>query len=216
MKVNKGVDPNSIATKILKDYKSEFSKRLSDIINTSFTTGICPSAFKVANFISIHKKGDKLDCNSYQPMSFLSNISKILEKMMYIRLTRFLNKNKVLSSFQIGFRNKHSTNHALISLTEMIRPALENDQLACGVFIDKQKTFDTVDRKVLLSKMNHCGIKVIHYEWFKSYLTNRQQFITVKNKQSELPRIEFGVSPGSILGPLLFLIHITTCFILRP
>ena len=101
MKVNKGVDPNSIATKILKDYKSEFSKRLSDIINTSFTTGICPSAFKVANFISIHKKGDKLDCNSYQPMSFLSNISKILEKMMYIRLTRFLNKNKVLSSFQM-------------------------------------------------------------------------------------------------------------------
>ena len=98
----------------------------------------------------------------------------------------------------------------------MIRPALENDQLACGVFIDKQKTFDTVDRKVLLSKMNHCGIKVIHYEWFKSYLTNRQQFTTVKNKQSELPRIEFGVSPGSILGPLLFLIHITTCFILRP
>ena len=127
MKVNKGVGPNSIPTKILKDdYKSEFSKPLSDMINTYFTTGIFPSVLKVANIIPIHKKGDKcdkFDCNNYRPISPLSNISKIYEKMMHICLTSFLNKNKVLSSFQFGFRNKHSTNHALISLTEMIRSA---------------------------------------------------------------------------------------------
>ena len=117
MKVNKGAGPNSIPTKILKDYKSEFAKPLSDMINTSFTTGIFPSALKVANIIPIHKKGDKLDCNNYRPISLLSNISKIFEKMMHIQLTSFLNKNKVLSSFQFGFRNKHSTNHALISLS---------------------------------------------------------------------------------------------------
>ena len=126
MKVNKGVGPNSIPTKILKgDYKSDFSKPLSDMINTYFTTGIFPSVLKVANIIPIHKKGDKFDCNNYRPISPLSNISKIYEKMMHICLTSFLNKNKVLSSFQFGFRNKHSTNHALISLTEMIRSALK-------------------------------------------------------------------------------------------
>ena len=103
MKVNKGVGPNSIPSKILKDYKSEFSKTLSDMINTSFTTGIFPSALKVANVIPIHKKGDKLDWNNYQPIPLLSNISKIFEKMMHIQLTSFLNKNKVLSSFQFGF-----------------------------------------------------------------------------------------------------------------
>ena len=103
MKVNKGAGPNSIPTKILKDYKSEFAKPLSDMINTSFTTGIFPSALKVANVIPIHKKGDKLDCNNYRPISLLSNISKIFEKMMHIQLTSFLNKNKVLSSFQFGF-----------------------------------------------------------------------------------------------------------------
>ena len=177
-------------TKILKDYKSEFSKPLNDTINTSFTTSIFVSALKVANIIPIHKKGDKLDYNDYQPISFLSDISKIFEKMMHIRLTSFLNKNKGLSSFQFGFQNKHSTKHALINLTDMIRSALENDQFACGVFIDQQKAFDTVDNKILLSKMNHYGIKGIPYEWFKSYLTNRQQFTTVNNKQSEHSRIE--------------------------
>ena len=99
IKVNKGVGPNSIPTKIIKDYKSKFSKPLSDMINTSFTTGILPSPIKVANIIPIHKKGDRLDCNNYQPISPLSNISKTFEKMMHIRVTSFLNENKVLSSF---------------------------------------------------------------------------------------------------------------------
>ena len=117
----------------------------------------------MANIIFIHKKGDKLDRSNYRPISLLSNISTIFEKMMHIQLTSFLHKNKVLSSFQCGFRNKHSTNHALISLTEMIRSALDNEQFACDVFINLQKAFDTVDHKILLSKMNHYGIKGIPY-----------------------------------------------------
>ena len=139
MKVNKGVGSNSIPTKILKDYKSELSTPLSDMINTSFITGIFPSALKVANIILIHKKGDKLNCNNYRPIYLLSNINKTFEKMMHIRLTSFLSKNKVLSSFQFGFRNKDSTNHALISLTKMIQSAFDNDQFTCGVLMDYRK-----------------------------------------------------------------------------
>ena len=96
MKVKKAFGPNSFPIKILKDCKSEFSKPLSDMINISLTTGISPSALKVSNVIPIHKKGDKFYCNIYQPIPVLSNISKIFEKMMHIRLTNFLNKNKVL------------------------------------------------------------------------------------------------------------------------
>ena len=91
------------------------------------------------------KKGEKLDPDNYRPISLLSNISKLSEKAMHIQLANFLRKNKVLFSYQLGFWNNYSTNHPLISLTEMIRNAFDNDSCACGVFIDLQKAFDTVN-----------------------------------------------------------------------
>ena len=151
MKVNEGVGRNSIPIKNLKDCKSDFPKPLSDMINTSFTTGIFPSAFKVTNTIPIHKTSDKLDGNNRLPIPLLSNISKIYEEMMHIPLRSFLNKNKVLLSFQFGFQNNYATNHVLIRLSEMIRSALDNDQFTCGAFINLQKPFDTADHcKILL------------------------------------------------------------------
>ena len=119
IKLNKG--PNSIPTKILKEFKTELSEPLSDMINVSFNEGIFPDFLKVANVIPIHKKGEKLDPNNYRPLPLLFNVSKLYEKVTHIRLTKFLTKDKVLFSYQVGFRNNHSTGHALISLTEMIR-----------------------------------------------------------------------------------------------
>ena len=81
MKTNKASGPNSIPTKILKLFKKEFSKPLSDIINLSFNQGVFPNLLKIANVIPIHKKGDKLDCNNYRPISLLSNISKFMKNV---------------------------------------------------------------------------------------------------------------------------------------
>ena len=139
--------------------KRNFQNLLSDIINLSFNQGIFPNLLKIANVIPTHKKGDKLDCNNYRPISLLSNISKIFEKCMHTRLTNFLWINKLLFSHQFGFRNGYSRNHALTSLTEMIRKAIDEDKFACGVFIDLQKVFDTVDHDILLSKHNHYGVR---------------------------------------------------------
>ena len=132
MKTNKASGTNSIPTKILKLFKKEFSKPLINIINLSFNQGIFPNLLKIANVIPTHKKGDKLDCNNYRPISLLSNISKIFEKCMHSHLAIFLQINKLLFSHQFGFRNGYSTNHALTSLTEMIRKALYEDKFACG------------------------------------------------------------------------------------
>ena len=87
--------------------------------------------------------------------------------------------NKLLFFHQYGFRNGYNTNHALSGLTEMIRKAVDEKHFACEVFIDLQKDFDTVDHGILLSKLNHYSVRGASYQWFKSYLTGRQQFTTV-------------------------------------
>ena len=105
MKTSKASGPNSIPTNILKLFKKEFSKPLSDMINMSFNQGVFPNILKIANVIPIHKKGDQLDCNNYRPISLLSNIGNIFEKSMLTRLVNFLKKIKLLFSHQFGFRN---------------------------------------------------------------------------------------------------------------
>ena len=174
------------------------------MINVSSNKGIFPDFLKVANDIHIHKKDEKLDPNNYRPISLLSNISKLYKKAMHIRLTNFLRKNKVLFSYQFGFQNNHSTDNALISLTEMIRNALDNDDFACGVFIDLKKAFDTVNHDIFLSKLNHYSIRGVPFNWFKSYLINKTRYATMNNERSEIQTIKH----GSNLGQLLFLIYI--------
>ena len=127
---------------------------------------------------------------------------------MHIRLTNFLRKNKVLFSYQFGFRNNYSTNHALISLTEMIRNALDYGNFLCGVFIDLQKAFDTVNHDILISKLNRYGIRGVAFDWFKSSLSDRTQYATINNERSEIQTSKYGVRQDSILGPLLLLIYI--------
>ena len=127
---------------------------------------------------------------------------------MHTRLRNFLQINKLLFSHQFGFRNGYSTNHTLTSLTEMIRKALDEVKFAWGVFIDLQKEFDTVDHGILLSKRNHYGVRRASYQWFKSYLTGRQQLTTIAHLKSDLCSINYGVPQGPVLGPILFLLYI--------
>ena len=145
-----------------------------------------------------------LDCNNYKPISLLPNISKIFEKLIRDRLSKFLEESKCLFSKQFGFRYKHSTTHALIDLTETIRKALDNDEFACGVFLDFKKAFDTVNHKIVLKKLEHYGVREHVVKWFSSYLAERKQYTSVNNMNSQIDDISYGVPQGSVLGPLLF------------
>ena len=106
-----------------------------------------------------------------------------------------------------GFRSKHSTIHALINITEYVRSALDEGKYACGIFVDLQKAFDTVNHKILLDKLSHYGIHGNMNEWFKSYLQGRNQIVSINGVESELRERKHGVPQGSVLGPLLFLIY---------
>ena len=118
---NKSTGPNSIPTKVLKLLKNDISTQRSDIFSVSFSTGFFPTMLKIAKAVPIHKKHSKLVYSNYRPISLLSNLEKILEKLMYSRIFKFLNDNNSIYPLQFSFRQKFSTTHALISLTENIR-----------------------------------------------------------------------------------------------
>ena len=103
---------------------------------------------------------------------------------------------------------KCSTNHALISITESIRQSIDNNEFACGIFIDLKKAFDTVNHTILLTKLNHYGIRGVVLDWFKSYLSQREKFVNVNGHNSLSLPMTCGVPQGSILGPLLFLLYV--------
>ena len=204
----KSVGPCSIPTIILHMLKNEISHPLSIIFNLSFQTGVFPDMLKSAKVIPIFKKGSKLKTSNYRPISLLSNINKILEKLMFNRVYKFLEDNNILYLLQFGFRQKHSTNHTLIDITETIRRALDDGKFACGVFIDLQKAFDTVNHNILINKLGHYGIRGVSNDWFKSYLSERQQFVSIQGFSSTTETVKHGVPQGSVLGPLLFLLYI--------
>ena len=112
-------------------------------------TGVFPSVLKTAKVVPVFKKDSKLDYSNYRPISLLSNIEKILEKLMYKWLYTFLNNNNIIYNLQFGFRQRYSTSHALINITENIRKVLDDENIGCGVFVDLQIAFYTVDHRIL-------------------------------------------------------------------
>ena len=208
LNINKSTGPYSIPSKVLNMLKNDISEQLADLFNLSFTTGTFPTLLKTAKVIPIHKKDSKSNFTNYRPISLLSNLDKIFEKLMHSRLSTFLNIKDIIYPLQFGFDQNYSTLYALIHLTETLKEALDQGKYGCGIFVDLQKAFDTVDHNVLLGKLKHYGIRGVAYGWFESYLKDRKQYVSINEYNSKHLSIFLGVPQGSVLGPLLFLIYI--------
>ena len=205
---SKSTGPNSIPNFLIKSIKTSISMPLTILFNKSSTSGRFPDALKLTKVIPIYKKDSKLSVVNYRPISLLSNINKIIEKLMFNRLYSFLETCHCIYDLQFGFRQNHFTNHALLNMIQQIREIIDNGNIAVGIFVDFQKAFDTVNHEILLQKLKHYGIRGIANAWFKSYLEKRKQYVTINGTDSQTNDIDHGVPQGSVLGPLLFLVYI--------
>ena len=145
--------------------------------------------------------------DNYRPISLLSSISKVFEKVVFLQLSSYFIENNLFHDGQYGFREKHSTELATMELMDRVVSALDDKDLPISIFMDLSKAFDTLDHTTLLHKLKYYGINGITLNWFNSYLSNRSQYVEIYNVLSTKMVINTGVPQGSILGPHLFLIY---------
>ena len=208
LQVNKGSGFDDLSPKVVKGVIHMLAPVLTNIFNRSIEQGCFPDQMKVAKVTPIYKSDDKLAVTNYRPISVLPVLSKILEKIMYLRLTEFITANQLLSDKQYGFRENHSTALALLDLTDKISRQIDEKKHSLGIFIDLSKAFDTLDHHILIRKLEYLGIRGLALQWFESYLSNRTQFVNINKTASARLFIRCGVPQGSILGPLLFILYI--------
>ncbi len=179
------------------------------IINSSLSLGYVPKTFKLAVIKPFIKKPqlNPKDLVNYRPISNIPFLSNILEKVASSQLYSFLEKNYICEDFQSGFRPSHSTETALIRVTNDLLLSSDRGCLSLLV-LDLRAAFNTIDHNILLNRLeNFFGISGSALEWFKSYLFDRHQFVAVNEELSYRSQVQYGVPQGSVLGPLLFTLY---------
>ena len=204
----KATGPDGISPKLLHEAGDAIVPSLTKLLNLSLSSAKIPLCWKTANVLPLFKKGDKTDINNYRPVSLLSSVSKILERVVFKHTYNYIKDNALISSNQSGFKPGDSTVNQLTFLYHTFCEALDNKKDVKVVFCDISKAFDRVWHDGLLFKMKKFGINGNILKWFKDYLYDRHQRVIIRGQASDLGLIKAGVPQGSVLGPLLFLIYI--------
>ncbi len=204
------LDP--IPSHLLQAISPTLLPALTHIINTSLLTGIFPTAFKQARVTPLLKKPtlNTSLLENYRPVSLLPFIAKTLERVVFNQVSLFLSQNNKLDAKQSGFRSGHSTETALLSVTEALRIAKADSKSSVLILLDLSVAFDTVNHQILLSTLSSLDITGIPLRWFESYLTGRSFRVAWGGEVSKAHQLVTGVPQGSVLGPLLFSTYTTS------
>lgn len=208
LKTNTAPGYDGISVKIIKTLAEYIAKPLCILINAIFATGICPSNFKITIVKPVFKSGEKNKVINYRPVSIISNLAKIFEKILKKRLMAFTETHQIISDFQFGFQNGRSTSDAIVNLVTQIYEHIDKKRACLGVFIDLAKAFDTISHEKLLSKLNNLGIRGLANVLIRNYLNERVQMVKIDGVLSDPLQIKYGIPQGTVLGPILFILYL--------
>lgn len=206
--INKASGPDEISHRLLKETSKSICKPLTLLFNKSIQLSTYPKLWKHANVMPLFKKGDKNKPSNYRPVSLISCVGKVLERVIFKYMYNFLHENDLIYKNQAGFLPKHSTVYQLIDIYNQICKAFDDKKFTCIVFCDISKAFDRVWHKGLIFKLRQFGITGTLNDWLSSYLIGRKQRVFTGTEFSQDRTLGAGVPQGSVLGPLLFLIYV--------
>ena len=212
LNINKATQNTDIPTKIIKENSDIFGDFIFSNFNCYINTSSYPLLFKRADITPVHKKDSKSEKNNYRPVSILSNISKVYERIMFKQMSEFF-ESSFFSKYQYGFRKGFSAQHCLVSMLEKWKSETDNKKSFGALLTDLSKTFDCLSHKLLIAKLNAYGFNMSTLRFVHSYLKNRMQRTKINLEYSSWEEILFGVPQGSKLGPLLFNILLCDLFL---